>query len=62
MIFLEDSIVNRGNGGVINPCGLNCVVLICDVDLIVFVACGDNSSIVLNTKIKPTSQQIWNLT
>ena len=31
----------------------------CDVDLVVFVACEHNSSVVLNTKIKHTWQQIW---
>ena len=34
----------------------------CDVNIVVFVACEDNSSVVLNTKIEHTWQQIWSVT
>ena len=33
MIFLH-RIVNRGNGGVINSCGLNCVVMIVMIGIV----------------------------
>ena len=34
----------------------------CDVDIVVFVACEGNSSVVLNTRIRHTWQQIWYVT
>ena len=60
--FLQDSIVNYGNGGMINSCGLICVVISVMLILLCLLLVRINSSIMLNTKIKQTWPQIWNVT
>ena len=71
--FLQDSIVNYGNGGTIYSCGLNCVVLIVFLILLCcWYCCAIDSVCLLLVRIIPqlcwilklehTWQQIWNVT